>query len=165
MNRLRRARADVLHDSKYQIISYVSCIFIVRLSSQGKKAVIRMLGMSLYTCFFLCHITFKLLWWLLSLSAGFLSTVKESCLLWSHYMENGRSLFSEPSMCCSWCQVKFWNLYLILFDICIGVFYYFNSILNPILYTVLSKRFRRGFNDMTDKCWICEVIHHRFPLK
>ena len=50
-------------------------------------------------------------------------------------------------------------------SILIGVFYYFNSILNPILYTILSKRFRRGFNDMTDKCWICEVIHHRFPLK
>merc|ERR1719411_2420175 len=35
-----------------------------------------------------------------------------------------------------------------------GVFYYFNSILNPILYTILSKRFRRGFSDISGKCWV-----------
>ena len=29
-----------------------------------------------------------------------------------------------------------------------GVFYYFNSALNPILYSVMSKRFRRGFADI-----------------
>ena len=29
-----------------------------------------------------------------------------------------------------------------------GVFYYFNSILNPILYSVMSKRFRRAFLDL-----------------
>ena len=46
----------------------------------------------------------------------------------------------------------------------VGVFYYFNSILNPILYTILSKRFRRGFNDMTDKCWICKVLPYQFNL-
>ena len=41
-----------------------------------------------------------------------------------------------------------------------GVFYYFNSILNPILYTIMSKRFRRGFNDMTGSCsafWVREI--------
>ena len=30
----------------------------------------------------------------------------------------------------------------------LGVFYYFNSILNPILYSVMSKRFRRAFLDL-----------------
>jgi len=35
----------------------------------------------------------------------------------------------------------------ILFTIS-GVFFYFNSTLNPILYSVLSKRFRRGFSDI-----------------
>ena len=29
-----------------------------------------------------------------------------------------------------------------------GVFYYFNSALNPILYSLLSKRFRRGLVDL-----------------
>merc|ERR1719323_1790159 len=29
-----------------------------------------------------------------------------------------------------------------------GVFYYFNSVLNPILYSLMSKRFRRGFADI-----------------
>lgn len=29
-----------------------------------------------------------------------------------------------------------------------GIFYYFNSVLNPILYSVMSKRFRRGFSDI-----------------
>ena len=29
-----------------------------------------------------------------------------------------------------------------------GVFFYFNSTLNPILYSVMSKRFRRGFSDI-----------------
>jgi len=29
-----------------------------------------------------------------------------------------------------------------------GVFYYFNSVLNPILYSLMSKRFRRGFSDI-----------------
>ena len=38
-----------------------------------------------------------------------------------------------------------------------GVFHYFNSILNPILYTILSTRFRRGFSDMSGKCWIYQV--------
>ena len=38
-----------------------------------------------------------------------------------------------------------------------GVFYYFNSILNPILYTILSKRFRRGFSDISGKCWVYQV--------
>ena len=42
-----------------------------------------------------------------------------------------------------------------------GVFYYFNSILNPILYTIMSKRFRRGFNDMTGSCsafWVRKYV-------
>ena len=43
------------------------------------------------------------------------------------------------------------NLFFQLLNL-IGVFYYFNSILNPILYTILSKRFRRGFDDMYSKC-------------
>ena len=38
-----------------------------------------------------------------------------------------------------------------------GVFHYFNSIINPILYTILSTRFRRGFSDMSGKCWIYQV--------
>ena len=45
-----------------------------------------------------------------------------------------------------------------------GVFYYFNSILNPILYTIMSKRFRRGFNDMTGSCsafWVREISNMR----
>jgi len=29
-----------------------------------------------------------------------------------------------------------------------GVFYYFNSVVNPILYSLMSKRFRRGFADI-----------------
>ena len=40
-----------------------------------------------------------------------------------------------------------------------GVFYYFNSILNPILYAIMAKRCRRGFNDMTGSCsafWVRE---------
>ena len=32
-----------------------------------------------------------------------------------------------------------------------GVFYYFNSALNPILYSVMSKRFRRGLTDLKIK--------------
>ena len=38
-----------------------------------------------------------------------------------------------------------------------GVFYYFNSTLNPILYTIMSKRFRRGFNDITGRWWLVQV--------
>ena len=38
-----------------------------------------------------------------------------------------------------------------------GVFYYFNSILNPILYTIMSKRFRRGFNDISGTCKLFKV--------
>ena len=41
-----------------------------------------------------------------------------------------------------------------------GVFYYFNSILNPILYTIMSKRFRRGFDDMTGTCHSFWVGQH-----
>ena len=33
-----------------------------------------------------------------------------------------------------------------------GVFYYFNSILNPILYSIMSKKFRRGFKDISGNC-------------
>ena len=39
-----------------------------------------------------------------------------------------------------------------------GVFYYFNSILNPILYTILSKRFRRSFADISGKCWVYQMF-------
>ena len=46
MNHLMKARADVLLDGEYEEKSSVCCILIfIRLSSQGKKAVIRMLGM------------------------------------------------------------------------------------------------------------------------
>ena len=45
-----------------------------------------------------------------------------------------------------------------------GVFYYFNSILNPILYTILSKRFRRGFSDISGKCWVYQVYDFRFKF-
>ena len=38
-----------------------------------------------------------------------------------------------------------------------GVFYYFNSILNPILYTIMSKRFRRGFHDIWGSCKLLKV--------
>ena len=38
-----------------------------------------------------------------------------------------------------------------------GVFYYFNSILNPILYSIMSKRFRRGFNDISGNCKLFKV--------
>ena len=38
-----------------------------------------------------------------------------------------------------------------------GVFYYFNSILNPILYSIMSKRFRRGFNDICGNCKLLKV--------
>ena len=54
--------------------------------------------------------------------------------------------------------VYFLNLLLLLFYLQIpgvynifffpGVFYYFNSVLNPILYSLMSKRFRRGFSDI-----------------
>ena len=40
-----------------------------------------------------------------------------------------------------------------------GVAYYFNSILNPILYSILSKRFRRGFNDITVSCCVYKVYN------
>ena len=73
-----------------------------------------------------------------------------------------------------------------------GVFYYFNSILNPILYTILSRfminylsslaviptshvqwstlisflnfsrRFRRGFSDIYKKCWINHQVKGQF---
>ena len=46
-----------------------------------------------------------------------------------------------------------------------GVFYYFNSILNPILYTILSKRFRRGFNDMSHNCWVYQVRPFNFKQR
>ena len=39
-----------------------------------------------------------------------------------------------------------------------GIFYYFNSALNPILYSVLSKRFRRGFSDIKRKL-LNKVFH------
>jgi hypothetical protein len=29
-----------------------------------------------------------------------------------------------------------------------GAFYYLNSAINPVLYSLMSKRFRRGFSDM-----------------
>ena len=33
-------------------------------------------------------------------------------------------------------------------DVIIGVGYYLSSCVNPLLYSVMSKRFRRGFHDM-----------------
>ena len=30
----------------------------------------------------------------------------------------------------------------------LGAFYYLNSAINPVLYSLMSKRFRRGFSDM-----------------
>jgi hypothetical protein len=30
----------------------------------------------------------------------------------------------------------------------LGVFYYFNSAINPVLYSLMSKRLRRGLSDM-----------------
>jgi len=41
-----------------------------------------------------------------------------------------------------------------------GVFYYFNSILNPILYTIMSKRFRRGFHDIWGSCKLLKVVRN-----
>ena len=29
-----------------------------------------------------------------------------------------------------------------------GTFYYFNSIINPVLYSIMSKRFRRAFTEL-----------------
>ena len=76
-----------------------------------------------------------------------------------------------------------------------GVFYYFNSILNPILYTILSRfminylsslaviptshvqwstlisflnfsrRFRRGFSDIYKKCWINHQVKGQFHVR
>ena len=76
-----------------------------------------------------------------------------------------------------------------------GVFYYFNSILNPILYTILSRfminylsslaviptshvqwstlisflnfsrRFRRGFSDIYKKCWINHQVKGQFHIR
>ena len=40
----------------------------------------------------------------------------------------------------------------------LGVFYYFNSMLNPFLYSVMSKRFRRGFSDLRGS------INHSFHV-
>ena len=45
-----------------------------------------------------------------------------------------------------------------------GVFYYFNSILNPILYSIMSKRFRRGFNDISGNCKLFKVKMVSFYL-
>ena len=36
-----------------------------------------------------------------------------------------------------------------------GVFYYFHSILNPIIYSLLSKRYRRAFIDMARDMMSC----------
>ena len=36
----------------------------------------------------------------------------------------------------------------IIFSYLSGTFYYFNSIVNPFLYSVMSKRFRRGLSDV-----------------
>lgn len=39
-----------------------------------------------------------------------------------------------------------------------GVFFYFNSALNPILYSVMSKRFRRGFADIRTR-FLNKLLH------
>ena len=39
----------------------------------------------------------------------------------------------------------------------LGVFYYFNTILNPVLYSVMSKRFRRGFSDIRRGTIFCST--------
>ena len=89
----------------------------------------------------------------LSSSAGLPSTPSASCLSLSLSLETGPrhfSLFntftsSSEVICHYVCVLCFWFYY------CSGVFYYFNSALNPILYSVMSKRFRRGFSDITKK--------------
>ena len=40
----------------------------------------------------------------------------------------------------------------------VGVFFYFNSALNPILYSVMSKRFRRGFADIRTR-FLNKLLH------
>merc|ERR1719210_2412149 len=61
-----------------------------------------------------------------------------------------RLLFVVVTLYGSWTEIL-QQVQHVLFMVS-GVFYYFNSILNPILYTIMSKRFRRGFNDMTGSC-------------
>lgn len=63
-----------------------------------------------------------------------------------------RLLFVVVTLYGSWTE-RLQQVQHVLFMVS-GVFYYFNSILNPILYTILSKRFRRGFSDISGKCWV-----------
>ena len=45
-----------------------------------------------------------------------------------------------------------------------GTFYYFNSIINPFLYSVMSKRFRRAFTELKTEamCKLCLVGQDSF---
>ena len=62
---------------------------------------------------------------------------------------------SFQTFCNNLCCLNFSNL---------GVFYYFNSALNPILYSLMSKRFRRGFSDikrnLLKKMYQIPTSHH-----
>ena len=38
----------------------------------------------------------------------------------------------------------------------LGVFYFSNSMVNPLLYSIMSERFRRSFNELRNKIIICQ---------
>ena len=115
---------------------------------------------------------FQLLLSFLSSSAGLPSTPSASCLSSSLSMADGPKHLSLPSISYSWSQVSFcqfgkycWSSVITelwpnckirklsehlvtLMNQIPGAFYYLNSALNPVLYSLMSKRFRRGFSDM-----------------
>lgn len=46
---------------------------------------------------------------------------------------------------------------------CIGIFFYISATVNPILYNVMSKKFRRGFGDTLCRCFADKLrVRRRF---
>ena len=101
----------------------------------------------------------QLRWFWHSSSAGHHSTLRDWCSCSWLCMDPGAPASPGLSTSYSWFQVKqqishqrenqqstLCNvLSMILFS---GTFYYFNSIINPVLYSIMSKRFRRAFTEL-----------------
>ena len=134
--------------------------------NQGKKTVIRMLGkynprdnkhslqgflfpVAVVVAFFICWIPFhsqRLMFVVVTLYREWTVGLQQASYFCSNILFASLEFLSQAQH--------------VLFMVS-GVFYYFNSILNPILYTIMSKRFRRGFNDMTGSCsafWVRKYV-------
>lgn len=142
----------------------INLFSIFRMYNQGKKTVIRMLGkynpsdnkhslqgflfpVAVVVAFFICWIPFH--------SQRLMFVVVTLYREWTVGLQQATYFFQTF---CLRHQRNCDQAQHVLFMVS-GVFYYFNSILNPILYTIMSKRFRRGFNDMTGSCsafWVRE---------